>query len=109
MNMTLLTETERDAARFANTINATVDCAEHLARCLNAAMAVFDLPDERLEALLNRVGAQNVQGLLALVAGLGAALNAGLPLMGRSTKAATEPKRQFTVDDTGHITVTPAS
>lgn len=107
MNMNLLTEAESDAARFANTINATVDCAEHLARCLNASMAVFDLPDQRLEALLNRVGAQNVEALLALVAGLGTALNAGLPLMGRSTTALTAPNRHFTVDDEGRITVTP--
>jgi hypothetical protein len=71
-------------------------------------MAVFDLPDARLEALLNRVGAQNVEALLALVAGLGTALNAGLPLMGRSTKALTAPNRQFTVDAEGRITVTPA-
>lgn len=109
MNMTLLTETESDAARFANTINATVDCAETLARCINSSMAVFELPDVRLEALLNRVGAQNVQDLLALVGGLGAALNAGLPLMGRDIKADASPKRQFTVDAEGHITVLPAS
>jgi len=60
MNMTILTETESDAARFA------------------------------------------------LIGGLGAALNAGLPLMGRTVQADTAPKRQFTVDAEGHITVLPA-
>jgi len=108
MNLTLLTTEEKDANEFVRSVAYAVESAETLSKSLNLAMRLWQLPDDRLTALLNRAGAANVQQLLQLVQGLGTVLNVALPAVGsKAAPVVVAPPREFTVAPDGVITLTP--
>jgi len=103
------TQLEQDIANADRAAQGTIYYGGLLVTALNrAAWAIWTLPDDRLEALLNHLGAAKVQELLQAHAGIGTALNTALEAQGAGgSRVSVEQPRQFTVDEGGHITLVP--
>lgn len=103
------TQLEQDIANADRAAQGTIYYAGLLADALNAAAAaIWTLPDERLEALLNHLGEARVQELLVAHVAIGAALNASLDAQeAGGSRVVLEQPRTFTVDEQGHITLVP--
>jgi len=103
------TQLEQDISNADRAAQGTSYYGGLLVTALNrAAWAIWTLPDERLEAVLNHLGAAKVQELLQAHAGIGTALNAALDAQGEGgSRVRVEQPRQFTVGEDGHITLVP--
>jgi hypothetical protein len=102
------TQLEQDLSNIARAANGTTYYAQLLVQSLNAAhAAVWSLPDDRLTAVLNHLGAAKVAALIALHSQTAAALNASLDAAGDTgARAIVTPSREYTIAN-GTITVTP--
>lgn len=106
--MNLLTQLEQDRAEFARNIEAALWHGKNFADALNKCSGVWNLPDERLQPLLESLGVETIGQLQALVGGVGGALNQGLVGLGQSALVQTAPSREITIDPkTGTITLVP--
>lgn len=103
------TQLEQDIANADRAAQGTIYYAGLLADALNAAAAaIWTLPDERIEDLLNHLGAVRVQELLQAHGAIGAALNASLDAQeAGGSRVGLEQPRTFTVDENGHIALVP--
>ena len=103
------TQLEQDLSNITRAANGTTYYAQLLVQSLNAAhAAVWSLPDDRLTAVLNRLGADQVAALIALHSQTAAALNASLDAAGDTgARARVSPGREYTIAADGTITVTP--
>ena len=100
---------DRDIAAINQSAAGTAYYGQLLVTALNAAhAAVWTLPDDRLAAVLNRLGADQVAALIALHSQTAAALNASLDAA-RDTgaRARVSPGREYTITADGTIAVTP--
>lgn len=104
-----MSQTEQDVATIAKAADSTTYYGQQLVTALNRAhAAVWQLPDERLEAALNAIGATNVVQLVALQSATATAINQALDAVNDGgARAIVEPGREYTVDGEGHIAVTP--
>lgn len=100
---------DRDIAAINQAAAGTTYYGQLLVTALNNAhAAVWGLPDDRLAAVLNRLGADQVAALIALHTQTAAALNASLDAAGDTgARAIVSPGREYTVSADGAITVTP--
>lgn len=103
------TQLEQDLSNIARAANGTTYYAQLLVQSLNAAhAAVWSLPDDRLTAVLNHLGPDQVAALIALHSQTAAALNASLDAAGDTgARAIVQPGREYTIAADGTITVTP--
>ena len=103
------TQLEQDLSNITRAANGTTYYGQLLVTALNAAHAsVWSLPDDRLTAVLNRLGADQVAALIALHSQTAAALNASLDAAGDTgPRAIVSPGREYTIAADGTITVTP--
>ena len=103
------TQLEQDLSNITRAANGTTYYAQLLVQSLNAAhSAVWTLPDDRLTAVLNRLGADQVAALIALHGQTAAALNLSLDAAGDTgARAIVSPSREYTITAAGTITVTP--
>lgn len=104
-----MTQTQQDVANIAQAANGTTYYGQQLVASLNRAhAAVWSLPDDRLEAALNAIGAEAVAQLVMLHSATALALNQSLDAVNDpGPRAIILPSREYTVDGEGHITVTP--
>ena len=103
------TQLEQDLSNITRAANGTTYYGQLLVQSLNAAhAAVWSLPDDRLTAVLNHLGADQVAALIALHSQTAAALNASLDAAGDTgPRAIVSPSREYTIAADGAITVTP--
>lgn len=102
------TQVESDLSNIARAANGTTYYAQLLVQSLNAAhAAVWSLPDDRLTAVLNKLGQQSVTGLVQLQAATAAALNQSLDAAGDTgPRAIVQPGREFSWDG-GSVVLVP--
>ena len=102
-------QVDRDIAAINQAAAGTTYYGRQLVTALNNAhAAVWNLPDDRLAAVLNRLGPDQVAALIALHSQTAAALNASLDAAGDTgSRAIVVPGREYTVAADGTITVTP--
>lgn len=95
-----LTQLEQDLANINRAAQGTTYYGQLLVQALNNAhAAVWTLPDERLAAVLNKIGPANVVSLVELHSATAAALNQSLDAAGDTgPRAIVEPGRSFTWD-----------
>lgn len=100
---------EQDIAAINRAAAGTTYYGQLLVTALNNAhAAVWSLPDDRLAAVLNRLGADQVAALIALHSQTAAALNASLDAAGDTgSRAIVNPGREYTIAADGTITITP--
>lgn len=100
---------DRDIAAINQSAAGTAYYGQLLVTALNNAhAAVWNLPDDRLAAVLNRLGADQVAALIALHSQTAAALNASLDAAGDTgARAIVSPSREYTIAADGTISVTP--
>lgn len=100
---------DRDIAAINQSAATTTYYGQLLVTALNRAhAAVWNLPDDRLAAVLNRLGPDQVAALIALHSQTAAALNASLDAAGDTgARALVNPGREYTIAADGTITVTP--
>ena len=93
-----VTPLEADMANIQRAAQGTTYYGQLLVQSLNAAHAsVWSLPDDRLEAVLERLGPQTVAGLVQLQSQTAAALNASLDAANDpGPRALVQPGREFT-------------
>jgi len=93
-----VTPLEADLANIQRAAQGTTYYGQQLVQSLNAAHAsVWSLPDDRLEAVLERLGPQTVAGLVQLQSQTAAALNASLDAANDpGPRALVQPGREFT-------------
>ena len=103
------TQLEQDLSNITRAANGTTYYGQLLVQSLNAAhAAVWSLPDDRLTAVLNHLGADQVAALIALHSQTAAALNLSLDAAGDTgARAIVSPGREYTIAADGTITVTP--
>lgn len=102
-----VTPLEADLANIQRAAAGTTYYGQLLVQSLNAAHAsVWSLPDDRLEAVLERLGPQTVAGLVQLQSQTAAALNASLDAAGDpGPRALVQPGREFTWSGTNVVLV----
>lgn len=102
-------QVDRDIAAINQAALGTTYYGQQLVTALNNAhAAVWSLPDDRLAAVLNRLGPDQVAALITLHSQTAAALNASLDAAGDTgSRAIVNPGREYTVAADGTITVTP--
>lgn len=100
---------DRDIAAINQAAAGTTYYGQQLVTALNNAhAAVWNLPDDRLAAVLNRLGPDQVAALIALHSQTAAALNASLDAAGDTgNRALISPGREYTIAADGTITITP--
>jgi hypothetical protein len=91
------TQVQRDIASIDRAAQGTTYYGQLLVQSLNNAhAAVWSLPDDRLAAVLNTLGEDNVTRLVALQAQTATALNASLDAAGDTgARALVSPSRAF--------------
>ena len=91
------TQLEQDLSNISRAANGTTYYGQLLVQSLNAAhAAVWNLPDDRLVAVLNHLGPEAVTGLVALQAATSTALNQSLDAAKDSgPRAIVNPSREF--------------
>ena len=101
------TQLEQDLSNIARAANGTTYYGQLLVTALNAAHAsVWSLPDDRLTAVLNHLGAESVTGLVALQAATASALNSSLDAAGDAgPRAVVQPGREFGWDGASVVLV----
>ena len=94
------TQLEQDLSNITRAANGTTYYGQLLVQSLNAAhSSVWNLPDDRLAAVLNHLGPEAVTGLVALQAATATALNQSLDAAGDSgSRAVVQPGRDFSWD-----------
>lgn len=107
--MITTSQIEKDLAEVQRSVDAASYSVENLARALNRAHAsVWQLPDDRLAALLNHLGPAQVQSIFAAHQAIATAANAALDASNRSgVRAYASAGRETTVDDNGKISIVP--
>jgi hypothetical protein len=106
------TQLEADMANIARAASGTTYYGQLLVTALNNAhSAVWQLPDDRLVAVLNHLGEQSVTGLVQLQAATATALNQSLDAAGDTgPRAIVQPGREFSWDgDSVVLTPLPAA
>ena len=100
---------DRDIAAINQAAAGTSYYGQLLVTALNNAhAAVWTLPDDRLAAVLNRLGADQVAALIALHSQTAAALNASLDAAGDTgARAIVSPGREYTIAADGTISLEP--
>lgn len=90
-------QVDRDLADISRAADGTAYYGQLLVQSLNSAhAAVWTLPDDRLAAVLNRLGPEAVTGLVELHAATATALNASLDAAGDAgPRALVSPGREF--------------
>jgi hypothetical protein len=101
------TQLEQDLANISRAANATTWYGQLLVQSLNSAhAAVWNLPDDRLSAVLTHLGPQTVGGLVQLQLATATALNQSLDAAQDSgPRAIVSPSREFTWDGTNAVVV----
>ena len=101
------TQLEQDLSNITRAANGTTYYAQLLVTALNAAhAAVWSLPDDRLNAVLNHLGPEAVTGLVALQAATATALNQSLDAAGDAgSRAVVNPSREFSWNGTSVVLV----
>lgn len=107
--MITTTQLEKDLAEVQRSVDAASYAVESLARALNRAHAsVWQLPDDRLAALLNHLGPAQVQSIFAAHQAIATAANAALDASNRSgVRAYASAGRETNLDSDGRISVVP--
>lgn len=92
-----MAQVDRDIASINQSAAGTAYYGQLLVAALNKAhAAVWSLPDDRLAAVLDRLGADQVAALIALHSQTAAALNASLDAAGDTgPRALVNPSREF--------------
>jgi len=95
------TQLEQDLSNISRAANGTTYYGQLLVQSLNAAHAsVWSLPDDRLTAVLNKLGQEAVTSLIALQSATASALNQSLDASGdNGPRAIVQPGRQFSWDN----------
>jgi hypothetical protein len=103
------TQLEADMANIARAASGTTYYGQLLVTALNNAhSAVWQLPDDRLTAVLNHLGEQSVTGLVQLQAATATSVNSSLDAAGDTgPRALVEPGREFSWDGDS-VVLTPA-
>jgi len=102
------TQLEQDISAISRAASGTTYYGQLLVQSLNAAHAsVWSLPDERLVAVLNKLGQESVTGLVQLQSATAAALNQSLDAAGDTgPRAIVQPGREFSWDG-GSVVLVP--
>ena len=102
------TQLEQDISAISRAANGTTYYGQLLVTSLNNAhSAVWSLPDDRLEAVLNHLGEESVTGLVQLQSASATALNQSLDAAGDTgPRAVVQPGRQFSWDS-GSVVLLP--
>jgi hypothetical protein len=102
------TQLESDLANISRAAQGTTWYGQLLVQSLNSAhAAVWNLPDDRLAAVLSHLGPQTVASLIQLQSATAMALNQSLDAAQDSgPRAIVSPSREFTWDGTNAV-VTP--
>jgi len=103
------TQLEKDLADVQRAADAAAYMTEQLARALDRAhAAVWQLPDDRLSALLNHLGSEQVNAIFSAHQEIAVAVNAALDASASQAKRAkTTAGREFTLAQDGTFTVIP--
>lgn len=103
------TQLEKDLAEVQRSVDAAAYAVENLARALNRAHAsVWQLPDDRLAALLNHLGPAQVQSIFEAHQAIATAANAALDASNRTgIRALAVAGRETIVDGNGKISIVP--
>jgi hypothetical protein len=103
------TQLETDLANVQRAVDAASYSVASLASALDRAhAAVWQLPDDRLSALLNHLGAAQVNAIFSAHQAIAVSVNAALDASASQAKRAkTTAGREFTVAEDGTFTVTP--
>ena len=98
---------EQDISSISRAASGTTYYGQLLVTALNNAhSAVWSLSDDRLEAVLNHLGEQNVTGLVQLQSATAAAVNSSLDAAGDTgPRAIVQPGREFSWDNGGVVLV----
>lgn len=106
-----MSQVDRDIAAINQAAAGTTYYGQLLVTALNNAhAAVWSLPDDRLAAVLNRLGPDQVSALIALHSQTASALNASLDAAGdKGRRALVTPSREYTVGTDGVIVIVPLS
>lgn len=101
------TQLEQDLFAINRAAQGTTYYGQLLVQSLNAAhAAVWNLPDDRLTAVLNHLGPQTVAGLVQLQAATATALNQSLDAAGDTgSRAIADPSREFSWNGSGFVVV----
>jgi hypothetical protein len=102
------TQLESDLSNISRAASSTTWYGQLLVQSLNSAhAAVWNLPDDRLVAVLNHLGEQAVTGLVALQSATASALNESLDAAGDTgPRAIVQPGREFSWDN-GSVVLVP--
>jgi hypothetical protein len=102
------TQLEQDISAISRAAAGTTYYGQLLVTSLNNAhSAVWQLPDDRLVAVLNHLGEQSVTGLVQLQSATATSVNSSLDLAGDAgPRAIVEPGRQFSWDN-GSVVLVP--
>jgi hypothetical protein len=101
------TQLESDLANISRAAQGTTWYGQLLVTSLNNAhAAVWNLPDDRLTAVLNYLGPQTVAGLVQLQSTTAMALNQSLDAaQDNGPRAIVSPSREFTWEGTNAVVV----
>ena len=101
------TQLESDLSAIARAASGTTWYGQLLVQSLNSAhAAVWNLPDDRLAAVLTHLGPQTVGGLVQLQSATAMALNQSLDAaQDNGPRAIVSPSREFTWDGTNAVVV----
>lgn len=101
------TQLEQDLFAINRAAQGTTYYGQLLVQSLNAAhAAVWNLPDDRLTAVLNHLGPQTVASLVQLQAATATALNQSLDAAGDTgSRAIADPSREFSWDGSNVVLV----
>jgi hypothetical protein len=103
------TQLETDLANVQRAVDAASYSVASLASALDRAhAAVWQLPDDRLSALLNHLGATQVNAIFSAHQSISTAVNVALDASNSQAKRAkTTAGREFTVAEDGTFSVIP--